>query len=140
VQADRAIREWLAMAPSQIIAASDLPAPAGTRAPDGYFAITIADGTARCYRIHTLPLTREQLVEQITTDSGKTRKLHRSEAYLVLREVAASPAAAAKMYGETRHRCSHCNQPLRDETQPGHPHGYGPDCWAEIQAARAAGS
>lgn len=140
VQADRAIREWLAMAPSPIIAASEIPAPAGAQAPDGYFAITVADGTTRCYRIHTLPLTRERIVEQITTASGKTRKLLRHEAQLVLREVAASTAQAAKLYGETRRHCSHCNQPLHREDQPGFPHGYGRDCWAEIQAVRAAQS
>lgn len=136
VQADRAIREWLAMVPSPIIAASEIPAPTGAQAPDGYFAITVADGTTRCYRIHTPPLTRERIVEQIITASGKTRRLHRPEAYLILREVAASPEQAARLYGETRRHCSNCNQPLHREDQTGFPHGYGRDCWAEIQSAR----
>ncbi len=137
VQADRAIREWLAMARSNVIAASALTPGPGATAPDGYFAITIADGTTRCYRIHTLTARSRRVVEQIVNEAGRTRKLLPHEAYPVLREVAANPAAAAALYGKTRDRCSRCNQKLSRTDQPGYPFGYGRDCWDEIQRETA---
>ena len=137
VQADRAIREWLAMARRPVIAAAELAPGPGAKAPDGYFTVTVADGTTRCYRIHTLAVSGYRVVEQIVTAAGKTRKLHGHEAQLVLREVAANPDEAAALYGRTRRHCSHCNQPLFDKKQPGYPHGYGRACWEEKQAARA---
>lgn len=134
IQADRALREWLGLPRRAVVAAATLPAGASVAAPDGYFAVTIADGTVRCYRIFTRAATGRRVVRQIVNEAGKTRDLHGPEAYAVLREVAANRAQAAALYGKTRRHCSACNQPLWDEEQEGYPHGYGPDCWTDIQA------
>lgn len=136
--ADRAIREWMSLPPRPYVAAAQLRPGPGAKAPDGYFALRVAGGGTRCYRIHTLAATGRRVVEQITTADGRTRKLYGVHADLVLREVAANPDPAAQLYGQVRHRCSACNQPLENTQQPGFVHGYGEKCWRDKQAAIVA--
>lgn len=137
-QADRAIREWLKLPARAFVAASQLRPSPGAKAPDGYFALLVPGGGTRCYRIHTLTATNRRVVDHIIAADGTTRRVRGVPAELVLREVAANPDPAARLYGQVRHRCSACNQPLRDKTQPGYPHGYGEKCWNDKLAALAA--
>lgn len=133
-RADVIIREWLRL-PYRDHALLEDTTVSGA-APDGYFALLAPDGLPRCYRIHTLPGTGTRIVQQITGDKPSQRRpLKGPQAQQVMHQVAADVPAAARRFGEVRHRCSNCNNHLEREDQPGFPHGYGPDCWAAIQAA-----
>lgn len=136
IEADRTILEWLRLPPRTFLTPEDLLAAPGSKAPDGYFALVLeADGKPRAFRIHTTEATGRRVVEQITGEKPDQRRTVRGiAATQVLTAVATDPAGAARLYGEFRHRCSDCNQPLRRTDQPGYPHGYGPDCWAVRQA------
>lgn len=136
IEADRWIREWMRLTCKTFVIASDLPRRSGWQAPDGYYGLMHTDGHPRCYRIHTLGASNRQIVEQITGDGrGQRRKLVGYQATEVLQAVATDRAAAARLYGRTRRHCSACNQPIGDDTKPGFEHGYGPDCWTELQAS-----
>ncbi len=138
IEADRAVREWLRMPLRPFILAANAERRSGWQAPDGYFTLLRQDGSPRCYRIYTLDATGARAVEQITGERrSQRRKIYGYQATLVMREIAADPAEAARLYGRTRRRCSACNTPIDDETKPGYEHGYGPDCWAARQAAAA---
>lgn len=133
-RADQIIREWLRM-PHRDHAFLEGGPVLADQAPDGYFGLIATDGTPRCYRIHTMPGSRTRVVQQITGErAGQRRQLRADAAAQIMHEVAADVPAAARLYGETRNHCSNCNQPLRDTTQPGYPHGYGRDCWEALQA------
>ncbi len=143
VEAQRAIADFQRMPLRSFVAPDPLRTVAGGEAPDGYYALTGTDGRVRRYRVHTLPATGQRLVDQITGDKHSQRRRLRGsiQATPVLRAIAADLPGAARLYGATFKRCSDCNQPLRDESQPGFPHGYGEDCWTarqEVAAASAA--
>lgn len=135
IEAGHAITDYRRLPMRVFVPPADAP-PAGSpgaEAPDGYFALTGSDGSARCYRVHTRGGVR--LVDQITgTRPGKRRRIRGWQAVQIMQAVHADVPAAARLYGATRKHCSGCNRPLHDETQDGYPHGYGPDCWAELQA------
>ncbi len=133
--ADRTICEWLRQPHRVWLGSEDLLAPAAAKTPDGYFAlIREDDGKPRCFRVHTSPLDNRRIVEQITGEAPHQRRTLRGpDALHVLGAVADDIAAAAARYGTMRRRCSNCNQPLRRTDQPGYPHGYGDDCWTQLQ-------
>lgn len=136
-RADLIIGEWLRLPYRDYPLLEDGVTPTRS-APDGYYALVATDGTPRCYRIHTLPGTGTRLVQQITGDKpSQRRRISGPYAQQVMHQVAADRPAAARLFGEVRHRCSACNSHLERTDQPGYPHGYGPDCWAALQAAPA---
>lgn len=122
--------------PLKTFIAPDRPIADGAPVPDAYYALRRGDGTVRHYRISTVGGMRR--VDQITgTTNTARRRLHGLRAADVIKAVAADPIGAARLFGETRKRCSDCNQPIREnEKNPGFKHGYGPDCWDERQAIR----
>lgn len=136
VEADRAIREWLEMPLRPFLLAADVERRSGWKAPDGYFALLRQDGTPRCYRVHTMPATGARVVEQIKGDRRNQRtKVYGHHATVVLREIAADPAGAARRYARARNRCAACNQHIGAVDQPGYEAGFGEDCWRQRQAA-----
>lgn len=135
-QADLTIRDFLRAPLRDFPLLEDGTAPAGT-APDGCFTLIGADGMPRCYRIHTLPGSGIRVVQQITGERpSQRRNVSTAVAVRVMQEVAADVAKAARLYGEAQGRCSNCNSRLERTDQPGYPHGYGPNCWAALQATQ----
>jgi hypothetical protein len=140
IEADRMVRDWLRLPLRTYVVTGTTTIPAD-QVPDGYFTLRLADGTTRCYRIHSLPASGHRVVDQITGEKPhQRRRLHGYQALDVVRAVGDDPAAASRLYGETRHRCSACNIKLSDTTQPGYPHGFGRDCWEARQAVVPAGA
>lgn len=131
-RADLIISEWLRLPYRDYPLLED--GPANREAPDGYYALLAADSMPRAYRVHTRPGSGDVVVQQIFGEKPSQRRaVSRVVADRVMHEVAKDLPAAARLYGETLHRCSDCNSKLWDQTQPGFPHGYGPDCWAARQ-------
>ncbi len=136
VSVELALRECRRLPLRPYIAATVPTATAGV-APDGYFALVTGDERVLFYRIRTLHAEGRRAVEQIVKENpDRRRRLPAWKADQVLHQVTADVAGAARLYGEQRHRCSRCNQTIDDETKPGYPYGYGPDCWESIQAER----
>ena len=137
VSADLALRECRKLPLRPYMAASVPTSAVAGVAPDGYFALVAGDEQVLFYRVRTLHAEGRRAVEQIVKEKpDRRRRLPSWKAEQVLHQVAADPAEAARLYGERRHKCSRCNQGIDDETKPGYPYGYGPDCWEIIQAER----
>lgn len=120
----------------------DRPAAGGAPVRDGYYSLRRGDDSIRHYRLKTFGGLRQ--VDQITYKvdaAGNTRtdrkRVRGYQATEVIRAVAADPAAARRLFAETTSRCTNCNRAIHDsENNPGFPHGYGPDCWDDLEAER----
>lgn len=133
--ADLAIQDLRRM-PRRAFVIADAPA-ATVNFPDGYYALTDSEDKVRHYRIHTVGGLRQ--VDRITaaeTTKQRRRRLRGYEAAQVIRAVAADPITAVRLYAETTKRCTACNVRINDTSNPGFPHGYGPKCWSDREAAR----
>lgn len=137
--ADRTIKD-LTRLPARAFVVPDGP-PVVVNFADGYYALTGPDGRVRHYRIHTVAGLRkvDQIIDPTNTKRRRRHRLRGHEARQVIQAVAADPRAAGRLFAETTKRCTECNRPIHDSTNPGFPHGYGPDCWDDPNvAARVA--
>lgn len=126
----------LAIADLQRLPLRELPAVAAPigPVPPGYYAVRGLDGTVHTYRVKES--TGRPRVKRL--DGPNLGMVPAYQVMTVVKSIGADLPAAARLYGQATKHCSDCNQPLRDETQPGWPHGYGPDCWARLDDARRA--
>jgi hypothetical protein len=116
------------------IAPTGIPA---TEIPDGYYAIGDGD-TARCYSLKTKD--GRQVLRWLNFEARSRPEVRDAKrAARILDAIAADLNASQRLFAETAHRCTACSRPIEpDDSNPGFPHGYGPDCWREIQRSAAA--
>ncbi len=105
--------------------------------PDGQYAIRGTDARVRFYKV-TTDTAGAREVKHLNGPRRNRMIRNATELERILEQIAVDPAAAAKLYGEESKHCAapQCNKPLWDKEQPGYEHGFGPDCWKKIVAAR----
>lgn len=102
----------------------------GSEVPDGGYAI---GDPARCYFLRT-DAAGQQIVKLLHLGTGRRTLVGDPVATHVVLAISRDVNAAQRLFGETAHRCTACGRPIGDgDNNPGYVHGYGPDCWRELQ-------